>query len=387
MNDGIKKTIDYIRANSSYAKVAIERQTAVWRREKGAMPVLALSCGHTEEQHTWIQGSNTKDIHFDCEKMLANGLRDMVCAINGNYGSVPSMRANMGCGIIASLFGPQQELYEDKMPWLLTHLKKDEVKPRYDFKIGDSEEFAAAMRHIEYMRDFLREHGLTDVFVYPLDLQGPIDTAHLVYGDTIFYDFTDDPQFVHHLLEMSNDAIEFAMKECFKRIDRSDEFITHYNHLAIPREYGGLKVSEDTTTLLSPAHIDEFAQPHLRETLERFGGGYVHYCGKNNHLFDVLLKEPLAWSINFGNTEMHDMADILKRCRDNKKIYVGGIEKKSGESLFDYFVRILAPSYDRDTGCFYIIPDYWCSVNERETVIGEFERAAEAVRKGWKGKA
>jgi len=149
--------------------------------------------------------------------------------------------------------------------------------------------------------------------------------------------------------------------------------------LIIPRSLGGIKISDDTTTLLSPALIDEFAQPYLHKMLEFFNGGYVHYCGKNNHLLDVVLAEPLVRGLNFGNPDMHDMTEVIERCRDAKKVYTGWVNKTESESLFDFFKRILEPAYDKDTGCFYIIPQYNCNLDERENVIGEFERAAESV--------
>ena len=94
-----------------------------------------------------------------------------------------------------------------------------------------------------------------------------------------------------------------------------------------------------------------------------------------------MLKEPLACGINFGNPDKHDMAEVLRRCRDSKKLYIGAINRLAGEELSDYFRRILEPSYDRETGRFYVILQYWCAANEREHVIGEFERAAENVMK------
>jgi len=384
MTDGVKKAVDYIKSNDMYIEKAIKRQTAVWRGEQTAIPALALSCGLTEEQNSWIPYYNYKEIHFDSEKMFMNGLRDVLTSVNGSYGAVPSMRANMGCGIIPSLFGAQQRLFEDKMPWLIDHVKKEDIKKEYGFNINDSEEFAAAMRHMEYMAETLRENNLKNIFVFPLDLQGAVDTAHLIYGDAVFYDFYDDPEFAHHLLDKSCEAVEFSMNECFKRIGRSGEYVAHYNAFIIPKELGGLKISEDTTTLLSPALIDEFAKPYLHRILEKFNGGYVHYCGKNDYLLNILFGEPLVRGINFGNPEKQDMTKVLAKCRDTRKIYVGGVNKKDGESHFDFFKRILEPSYDSKTGCFYIIPEYWCGLNERDKVIGEFENAAEYVIKNAK---
>jgi len=358
----------------------MDLQLSVWRGERTDKPPLTLTCPLTEEQKSWLPECDLKEIHFDSAKMFSSGLRSVLTAVNGGYGAVPSTRANMGCGVVPSLFGRQQRLFEDKMPWLLDHVKKEEIKENYDFGIGDSAEFAAAMEHMEYMTEKLRASGFAGrVFVYPLDLQGAVDTAHLIYGDDFFYGLYDDGPFIHHLLRVSCEAINYAMDECFKRIDHSGKYIAHYNHLILPREKGGVKISEDTTTLLSPHLIDEFALPYLHNLLEHFGGGYVHYCGNNDHLTDVLYDEPLARAINFGNPERHYMTAVIKKCRDTGSVYVGSIEKKDGEPLFDYFVRILEPAYNKDSGVFHIIPEYTCDLSERVYVIGEFDRAAEHV--------
>jgi hypothetical protein len=73
------------------------------------------------------------------------------------------------------------------------------------------------------------------------------------------------------------------------------------------------------------------------------------------------------------------MTKVLERCRAANKIYVGEIKKNDGESHFDFFTRILEPSYDKNSGCFYIIPSYSCSLSERDNVIGEFERDGEKL--------
>ena len=382
MIENLEKVIDYIKTNDSYIVKAIDLQCSIWRGEKTNMPPLALSCWLTEEQNSWLPYYNYKEIHFDNEKMFCNGLRDVLSVINGNYGAVPSMRANMGCGIIPSLFGPQQRLFEDIMPWLVDHVKKENIKYNYDFIINDSLEFFAAMDHMDFMTGILRENDLTGkVFIYPLDLQGPVDTAHLIYGDDFFYDLYDDPEFVQRLLKVSCEAVYFAMNECFTRIEKSDEFVAHYNYLIIPASMGGMKISEDTTTLLSPDLIDEFARPHLHNMLDFFNGGYVHYCGKNDYLLKVLFDEPLVRGINFGNPEKQDIVKILENCCKTGKIYVGRLPMNSGESYFDYFSRILEPSYNKEIGSFHIIPEFSCNLNERGNVIGEFERAAELIVK------
>lgn len=370
MSGYVNKAIERLKQDKDRFERAAELQMALWRGEKPEKQPLLLQCGITEEDDENLPAYNTKVTHYDSEKMFISGLRGMMGTAYGGAEAVPSMRANMGVGIFPSLFGIKQELFEDKMPWVQDHLPKDvlmKMSPE-DLKISD--EFKAGLEHMEYMAQKLEGTGC---LVFPMDLQGSFDTAHIVYGDAIFYDIYDDPEFLHHLLELSCEAIFMGMEECFKVIPHSDTKVAHYNQLVMPRSKGGIKISEDTSTLLSKEQIDEFIAPYMHKILAHFGGGYIHYCGKNPHLFDTVLNEPLALGVNFGNPEKHDMEDILKRLSGAGKIYYGGIPKKSDETLEAYFARYLSAS--RNGGRSLLLLSYTCKLGEQETVMEAWDKA------------
>ena len=109
------------------------------------------------------------------------------CVIAKN-GAVPSVRANMGCGIFPTLFGISQNLYEDKMPWVREHLPKERLQKMGPEDIKLSDEFKAGLEHMAYMAQELKDTGC---FVYPMDVQGAFDMAHIVLGDDIFYEIYD----------------------------------------------------------------------------------------------------------------------------------------------------------------------------------------------------
>jgi hypothetical protein len=300
----------------------------------------------------------------------------MLSAANGNREAIPSVRANMGCGIFPTLFGLTQMLFDDKKPWLKEHLDKKTIMHMgpEDLKPGD--EFKAALEHMVKMKELVEGTG---AYVFPLDLQSAFGTAHLVYGDTLFYELYDDPVFMHHLLELSTECVIMGMSECMKVLNGSDRLIAHYNNLIIPRNKGGLKISEDTATLVSKDSIEEFVLPYLRKILERFGGGYVHYCGRNDHLFEALLKEPLVYCINFGNPDKHDMDKILGDIAQAGKIYYGESNKKSGESYYEYFLRTLRAAQKDDL--FKIL--LCCNApNEkvRDEIISDWEKAQKETK-------
>jgi hypothetical protein len=366
----INEALDILKQHREEFDRAAELQIALWNGEKPEKQPLLLSCDLSLEQNKKYPEYDTKAIHYDSEKTLLNGLRAMMTVVNGGCEAVPSARANMGCGIFPTLFGIEQELFEDKMPWVKQHLPKEvlaKMGPE-DLKIGD--EFKAGLDHMAYMKENLKGTGC---MVFPMDLQGVFDTAHIVYGDKLFYDLYDDPDFVHHLLELSYHALIMGMNECIKVMPDSDTKIAHYNSLVMPRSRGGIKVSEDTSTLLSKEQIDEFVAPYMHRILKYFGGGYIHYCGKNEHLFETVMNEPLAFGLNFGNPEMHDMEYVVKRCAEVGKVFYGLINRDENEDLEQYFRKYLKAS--KKDGKSLLLLQYSCKIEDREAVLEAWERA------------
>jgi len=367
--DRIDVFIDRLKDRKIDFERAARLQTEVWEGEKPHIQPLLLSCSLDENDDEYFPQFNLKEIHYDRQKMFANQFRVMMTAVYGGAHAVPSVRANMGCGIFPTLFGIKQELFEDKMPWVKQHLSKEELKAMGPEDLKLSDEFKIGLEYMEYMSERLEGTGC---MVYPMDLQGPFDIAHLVYGDAIFYDLYDDPEFVHHLLELACQAMFKGMEECLKVIPGSESMVAHYNELVIPRSMGGIKTSEDTSTLLCKEHIEEFIVPYMKKVFSHFGGGYVHYCGRNPHLFEVVMGMPDVRGINLGNPEMHDMEYVLRRCAEAGKIYYGIIPRNE-ESVEEYFIKYLNASKAGDKSV--LLLSYACKKEEREEVLEVWEYA------------
>ena len=293
----------------------VRKQLALWAGTPG------VRCEIYSKSTPWAERLPSYDlaeIHWDCEKMLVSQLKGAVgMALSGSDG-VPSVRANMGCGLVGGLFGLRQQVYPDKMPWLLEHLPKEQILALRPGEFDITDEYRQALAHMRYMKDMLRGTGIE---VYPIDLQGPVDTAHLIYGDDFFYDLYDDPGFVHHLLDLAHAALVRLMEDCFEII-QPGEFVAHYNGLVLPAS-APLKISEDTTTLLGREHIFEHCVPRTKALLDHFGGGYVHYCGWNPHLFEAVTEHIKPLGLNFGNPEKHDMAAVLRDLAGRGMFYYG----------------------------------------------------------------
>ena len=347
VKDANKRMIDELSRHSERYHDSVVRQREVFYHRKTSIQPLLLS-SERPRPFSDYRPFTYREIHYDPEKMLYNGLLDALCAQTGGRECVPSLRANMGCGIVPALFGLVQELFDDKMPWLRTHLPPEQIREMTREDLSITPEFQTAMRHMEYIADALKGSG---VGVYPVDIQGAFDTAHLVMGDEIFYQMFDDPDLVHHLLDLSCSAIEIAYTECLKRIPDAQSTVCHYNYLAMPRSFGGLKLSEDTPTILSPSAIDEFVRPYMHRALKAADGGYIHYCGRNDALFQAVMDEPYAHGLNFGNPDKHDMEFVLRQCAQHGKLYIGSVPELPDEPVDVFARRVIRASVIDGTSC------------------------------------
>ncbi len=276
------------------------------------------------------------------------------------------MRSNMGCGIYPTLFGLEQDIFPDKMPWLRRHLTKETIRAMKKNDLAFGREFTEALEQMAYMKEMLKGTG---VMIYPLDLQGIIDIGHLVLGDAFFYELYDDPDFVHHLLTLVEEASIMGIREVLRIIDPG-EYVAHYNDVVLPVDTP-LKLSEDTTTLISGEHITEFAMPHTRNVLKAFGGGYMHYCGRNDLLLNAALDEARVIGLNFGNPDKHDMEAVLRKVAAAGKVFYGNCQKKPDETNRAYFTRIIAAQWREDGKASLLLP-FSCKAEEREAVLSDW---------------
>jgi len=300
-------------------KARAQKQLALWAGTPG------IHCAFYSVDTPWaarLPSYDLREIHWDCEKMFAHQLKEAVGVALSDSDGVPSVRANMGCGLVGGLFGLEQRVFPDKMPWLLEHLSKEQILALEPGEFTVTEEYRRAMEHMRYMKEQLLGTGIE---VFPLDLQGPVDSAHLLYGDAFFYDLYDDPAFIHHLLDLVHAALVRQMQDCFDII-QPGEFVAHYNRLVLPAA-APLKVSEDTSTLLGREHIHAHCVPRTRALLDHFGGGYIHYCGWNPHLYEAVTQCLAPLGLNLGNRERHDMAYVLRDLAARGMFYYGSCDE------------------------------------------------------------
>jgi hypothetical protein len=333
----VRRLPELLAADPAWLARARQRQAAVWRGEPPFPPAIGFSAPLTPAQEA-IPDADFHTAFHDVERMLCSQVRAACAVANARSDAVPSIRANLGTGILLACVGLEQEVFTDKMPWLQRHLSKAEAAALTPDDLCPRGSFA---RGLEMMARFREVLGDT-LAIYCMDTQGPFDLAHLMLGDALFYEMTDDPPFVHQVMEL---CLELGIRShtWMKEITGEPRTAMHHSGM-IYTESAGIRICEDTTVLLGPEQMAEFAIPYSRRLAAAFGGAWVHYCGRNDHLTEAICAAPEFRGINFGfipgHEQDHDFAADMARCEAGRTVYLGHWPLLPGETGEGYLRRL-----------------------------------------------
>jgi len=213
---------------------------------------------------------------------------------------VPHIQPQAGVAVFASAFGCKVDFFEHTMPW--AHPVVGENDPPQ--KVYDLAAPAVDAGQLGEMLAFTDYYVAQTAGRYPVaitDMQGPLDTAYLVWESKAFMEaMYTNPREVHHLMRLVTDLIIRYVKE---QRSRCPEFLPcHYPPLWIP-DGRGISISDDCLAVIGPRQYREFCLPYVNELSEEFGGIMIHSCGNFVHQFDNLEQVHALRGINFGAME------------------------------------------------------------------------------------
>ena len=231
-----------------------------------------------------------------------------------------AIRNDHGTIQVASLLGGQWRRTEDNYPWIEKFTAREDLEraataQRVDPNGGVLPRSLRTLRlYLDRLADLpaCRE----SIQVSMPDLQGPIDTAELLWGSEIFRAFYDDRALLDRLLTRVVDAMLEAA-EIFRGYarDRLDPVANTQHGYVIP---GRLMIRNDTAIMLSPDMYAEIVRPHDARALKAVGGGAIHFCGDGSRLVGRMLEIPDLRGVDFGQPELVDVARIYAQCREMK---------------------------------------------------------------------
>jgi len=334
----VERILDKYKPSPDIIEIGKRRQAAISKGEETDYVPIVLSARELPEVVRDLPEYTIEECYYDKEKMLLTGLKDMFRLNAGRSDGVPSIRPNLGVGLLATVLGAKQQVRGNQMPWVTERVSKQDLArlEPCDFEdVNEKGEMPWALEYINYFRKKLEGKA----YVFSGDPQGPFDIAHLVYGNDIFTAIYDDPSFVHHLLHLCSKVYIEGMKSMKRAMGEPLDIMYHYNGLYM--EGCSTRIAEDTATLLKKEHAEEFAFEYTRKVLAEFGGGWTHWCGRGEQLLDLLDDAPEIKGLNLGNPQFYSMPAIIKCLRRNKQFYWGCWPRDGEESLDDYFRRHL----------------------------------------------
>lgn len=155
---------------------------------------------------------------------------------------------------------------------------------------------------LEKMR-FFQQAAQGHILLAETDMQGPFSVASQIWGvEEFLLAVYEEPEAVHHLLELTTDAIITYIQKMFAVSEGNLSPCHCMPYLWMDSRYG-VCVSEDLLAVVSPAGTEEFIAPYLERIGRAFGGVLVHTCGSMNHSIRVLTRTPYLTGVNCSSSE------------------------------------------------------------------------------------
>ncbi len=254
---------------------------------------------------------------------------------------IPTVRPNLGVIVIPSIAGQSYQIAENSMPWPGDPMSKEQIQSVRGVDIRQSEIYGL----LEKFYAIHTQSGRCDIHPYLADTQGVFDIAHLLYGDHIFFDVMDERQ--KDWIDELMDTCTYLYREITKYMkEMSGEapgsmVHGHGTEQGLYFPSAGIRVSEDTATLLPPEIIDELILPAIRKCIVVPGTGiFLHYCGYHPTIFDQFTAMPEIKAIDLGNPEMYDTVRLLERCAETDTVLYSRIAACEGEDWRTYVHRV-----------------------------------------------
>ena len=264
-------------------------------------------------------------------KMLANELRrgqaSAVEWLQIKDDAPLQVRPNFGIGLVASVFGARVEVVEDNPPW---------VRPLADTNIETAVEHlldtfdiagSYTLGWIPQVEETLEYYAKTfanypkvskSVAIILPDLQGPFDTATMLWGGNIFLALYTSQELVERLLKTIAEAMVCLHNRLRQVIGREllpDGF--SHQHGSIIR--GNILIRCDSNLMMSPDMYARHVLPHDRYVLKCVGSGSYHSCGCWERNVPLVIAADEVGSLDFGTNQsyLNDMESIyeIARCR------------------------------------------------------------------------
>ncbi len=268
----------------------------------------------------------------DPAKMLVNELRRGQSVIE-DWVAVKDdrplqVRPDFGIGLIASVFGGNVEVVENNPPWVRpveadieTYFAKqlDRIDPHTAHQVGWLPRVAETLDYYKSLFAVYPRVASCVAIALP-DLQGPFETAGMVWGSDIFAALIAAPDLVDRLLAAISATMVHLHDWLRKWIGHEllPEGFSH-QHGAIIR--GNLLLRCDSNVMMRRDMYAAQVFTHDCWVLRTIGGGAFHSCGRWTHNMPLVCAAPEVGSLDLGTgqTNMYDIDEVYRLARQRQK--------------------------------------------------------------------
>jgi hypothetical protein len=258
-----------IDGNASRAATLEEKRQAIrsaWLRSAGGRVPFFVEAGEIVRATRALFDDPARDL------ALQESLLDAAAGIGDD--TLPSLKPNIGIGVMATGFGCPHVLDEATDPWVKPVITDANPEAALSVAVPDPLRDGLLPLALERVR-FFREHGR-----YPLrcvNLASPLLTASLVweYGSFLAA-LLEHPREVHALLERITEGTLAFLRAERKAI--GDLFGWTHESVWIPPE-AALRLSDDVAAVLPADLYREFGVRYNNAFAGEAGGLVIHSCG------------------------------------------------------------------------------------------------------------
>ena len=255
----------------------------------------------------------------DMEKNLVSSLFNVYCGATVKDDSLYVLRPEYGVVNIPELFGIKTVISNEgnSMSEGLNNVDKikdliqkgvPDLRSGHGKKVEEYEDFAKSVLS-EY--ENLSKH----IHLMLPDTQGPFDLACLLWGSSILMALHDEPQVIEQLMELVTET--FIQYNLHHKARIGEPLDSGYHICGLKLVRGGIRICEDSATLISGEMYADMVKKHSAKALDPFDGGWVHYCGNGSHIIDDIIDLPGTNVVHLGNPDYHDFLGMYSKLASN----------------------------------------------------------------------
>ncbi len=283
--------------------------------------------------------------HEDPEKLLEEALLDVQPRLDLAGDGIPAIRADLGTTLLANGLGLPVRIQPELQPWLDRHLSPGEyLSVRFE---GERSLLQGDILTAERFYRLLRDRAASEPPAVPIapyvpDTQGVFDLSHIVIGTDIFLLPHDDPALLRQV-QLRSLEVFVAATRLFKRFTgeaASSMLHAHGMQSGVWFPDTGARISEDSCTLLSEEMIRAFCLPCIRDAVQPFGRGFLHFCGRHEGFLRMVCEMPQISTLNLGNPELYDLEMVFPLLGLSGTAYFGHLDPEENEDRDAWLDRI-----------------------------------------------